>query len=70
VLFAHERLAQLQRLFHDAWLVDPRQQTIQEIRLPSPAASHRSLLRAEADHALDGGDVVPGFRLPVAAVFE
>jgi Uma2 family endonuclease len=52
------------------WLVDPRQQTIQEIRSRSPAASQTSLLRTEADHALDGGDVVPGFRLPVAAVFE
>ena len=46
------------------WLVDPRRRTVR-VR----AADGTDHLLTEADE-LDGGDVLPGFRLPVARLFE
>ena len=46
------------------WLLDPRRRTVR-VR----AADGTDRLLNEAD-ALDGGDVLPGFRLPVARLFE
>lgn len=47
-----------------AWLVDPRSQTI---RVQEPARAPRVL---EVGDVLDGGDVVPGFRLALKELFE
>ena len=46
-----------------AWIVDPKKRTVRVHT--SPAAS--ALLKGDA--ALDGGDVLPGFRLPLADLF-
>jgi len=45
------------------WLIDPRRRTV---TVYTPDAEPRVL--TEADE-LDGGDVLPGFRLPVRAIF-
>ena len=46
------------------WLLDPRRRTV---RVRAADGTERVL--TEADE-LDGGDVLPGFRLPVARLFE
>ena len=46
------------------WIVDPRKRTV-VVRVAG--AEDRTL--TEADH-LDGGDVLPGFRVAVREVFE
>src|SRR5439155_25883596 len=45
------------------WLVWPRQRAVSVLR-----QGHPELLLTENDE-LDGGDVVPGFRMSVAAIF-
>ena len=45
------------------WLVNPRRRTV---TVYSPGAEPRVLTGADE---LDGGDVLPGFRLPVTAIF-
>jgi len=56
------------------WLVDPREQTIEEIRPAVAAAAGAStvarVLRAQAGDVLEATDVLPGFRLPVQDVFD
>jgi Uma2 family endonuclease len=52
------------------WLVDPRQQTIDEFRPSAVASAQPRRLRADAGDVLDAGAVVPGFRLRVSEVFE
>jgi Uma2 family endonuclease len=51
------------------WLVDQRQQTVQHIRASAAETSPTTVLRAEAGDVLEGGDVVPGFRLAVSEIF-
>ncbi len=46
------------------WLVDPRRKTIRVHTAP-----RRSVLLREADGVLDGGEVLPGFRLPLRELF-
>ncbi len=46
-----------------AWIVDPKTKTVRVHT--SPTAS----TRLEGDATLDGGDVLPGFRLPLADLF-
>ncbi len=46
------------------WVVHPDTRTIDVHRDGAPAAT------LDADAALDGGDVIPGFTCPVSAVFE
>jgi len=46
------------------WLLDPRRRTV---RVRAADGSDRLLAATEV---LDGGDVLPGFRLPVARLFE
>jgi Uma2 family endonuclease len=54
------------------WLMDPRTETVEELR---PAASgaqgklQSRLLHADASDVLEDGEVLAGFRLPVADVF-
>jgi Uma2 family endonuclease len=54
------------------WLVDPRAQTVEELR-PDPdeprGGTHSRLLSAEVGDVLEAEDVLPGFRLSVADVF-
>ncbi len=54
------------------WLVDPRTQTVEEVR-PVPGGSQSAvqsrMLRADAGEVLADADVLPGFRLAVADVF-
>ena len=45
------------------WVVNPRRRTVTVYCSPSAATI------LTADQVLDGGDVVPGFRLPIANVF-
>ncbi|MEO8084991.1 MAG: Uma2 family endonuclease, partial [Ardenticatenales bacterium] len=45
------------------WLIDPRDRTV---RVYAAGVEPRDL---RADDVLDGGDVVPGFSLPVADIF-
>jgi Uma2 family endonuclease len=52
------------------WLVDPRHQTIDEVRPSTTASIGTRRLRADAGDVLEAQDVVPGFRLPVPEVFE
>jgi Uma2 family endonuclease len=47
-----------------AWVVDPKTQTVRVHTAP------RESVVLGLDGILDGGDVVPGFRLPVRDVFE
>ena len=47
-----------------AWIVDPKKKTV---RVYTSAATFTTLSGAEA---LDGGDVLPGFRLPLTDFFE
>ena len=51
------------------WLVDPRQQTIDEVRPSTAASPGTKRLRAEAGDVLKAEAVVPGFRLPLSEVF-
>ncbi len=51
------------------WLVDQRQQTVQHIRAVAAETTPTTVFRAEAGDVLDGGDVVPGFRLAVSEIF-
>jgi len=51
------------------WLVDQRQQTVQHIRSAAAETTPTTVFRAEAGDVLDGGDVVPGFRLAVSEIF-
>jgi Uma2 family endonuclease len=46
------------------WVVNPKQRSVAVHRTAQPVT-----VLCENDE-LDGGDVVPGFRLPVAAIFE
>ena len=46
-----------------AWIVDPKTQTVRVHTSPTEST------RLEADGVLDGGDVLPGFRLPLAELF-
>jgi hypothetical protein len=46
------------------WIVDPRKRTVV---VRTPMAPERTLTE---DDVLDGGDVLPGFRVPVREVFE
>jgi Uma2 family endonuclease len=46
------------------WLVDPEQMTITVI------ASGRSTKVLQSGDTLDGGDVLPGFSVPVAEIFS
>ena len=46
------------------WVVYPAQEAVQ---VYEPAGASRGLGR---DEALDGGDVIPGFRLPVVRLFD
>jgi Uma2 family endonuclease len=48
------------------WLVDPRKRTV-IVFTPTNAEEGTTLTEADT---LDGGDVLPGFRLPVATVFQ
>jgi Uma2 family endonuclease len=54
------------------WLVDPRAQTVEELR-PEPAdaqgGSRGRVLRADTGDVLEAEDVLPGFRLSVSDVF-
>jgi Uma2 family endonuclease len=45
------------------WLVDPEKETVTVIAAGRPAAVLKS------DDTLDGGDVLPGFTIPVAEIF-
>ncbi len=45
------------------WVVDPEGRTV---RVFTPDADEHLLVPGDT---LDGGDVLPGFRLPVAAIF-
>src|SRR5262249_39159271 len=47
-----------------AWVVDPKTQTVRVHTAPRESAV------LGLDGVLDGGDVLPGFRLPVRDVFE
>jgi Uma2 family endonuclease len=47
------------------WLIDPQQRTVLVYR----AASQKKITMSETD-ILDGADVIPGFRMPVAVLFE
>jgi Uma2 family endonuclease len=49
------------------WVVEPRKRTIKEYRLNSDEQPVRIF---GEDDVLDGGDVVPGFSLPVCKVFD
>jgi Uma2 family endonuclease len=64
---ASETVAKLE-LYKEAgvpliWLVDPEKQTVTVI------ATGRPVNVLQADDTLDGGDVVPGFSIPVAEIF-
>jgi Uma2 family endonuclease len=48
------------------WMVDPKQRTVTVF---TPTNAEGGVTLSEADE-LDGGDVLPGFRLPVATVFR
>lgn len=48
------------------WLVDPAQRTV-EVYTAAPQVT--TLHAADPDAALDGGDVLPGFHLPLAEIF-
>lgn len=54
------------------WLVDPRTQTVEEVRADAAgvgAGTHSRLLRADDGDVLQAEEVLPGFRLSVADVF-
>jgi Uma2 family endonuclease len=60
-----EKIAQYQRAGVPlVWLVVPRQRAVVVYRLGEPQVTIH-----EGD-VLDGGDVIPGFRLPVAEIFR
>jgi Uma2 family endonuclease len=52
------------------WIVDPQKQTVEEARASSTGLSDSRLMRADAGDVLDGGDLLPGFRVSLADVFE
>lgn len=47
-----------------AWIVDPKKKTVRVY-----TSANQSTLLGDGD-TLDGGDVLPGFRLPLARIFE
>ena len=47
-----------------AWLVDPKTRSVRVYTSPTIST------RLDGDATLDGGDVLPGFRLPLADVFQ
>jgi Uma2 family endonuclease len=52
------------------WIVDPQKQTVEEVRASASGLIDSRLMRADAGHALEGGDLLPGFRVSLADVFE
>jgi Uma2 family endonuclease len=52
------------------WIVDPQKQIVEEVRASSSGVSDSRLMRADAGDVLEGGDLVPGFRLSLADLFE
>jgi Uma2 family endonuclease len=52
------------------WLVDPQTQTVEEVRASASGLGESRLMRADAGDVLDGGDLLPGFRVSLADVFE
>ena len=52
------------------WIVDPQKQTVEEVRASAGGLSDSRLMRADAGDVLEGGDLVPGFRLSLADLFE
>ncbi len=46
------------------WVIDPGQQEVYDYASPT------EIQVLQLCHELDGGDLIPGFRLPVAVLFE
>src|SRR6266852_4794200 len=52
------------------WIVDPQKQTVEEVRASARGVSDSRLMRADAGDVLAGGELLRGFRLSLADVFE
>ena len=52
------------------WLVDPQKQTVEEVRAPASGLGDSRLMRADAGDVLEGDELLPGFQLSVADIFE
>lgn len=52
------------------WIVDPQKQTVEQVRASSSRLSDSRLMRADAGDVLEGGDLLPGFQVSLADIFE
>ena len=52
------------------WIVDPKRQTVEELRASASGLSDSRLMRAGAGDVLEGGELLPGFRVSLADIFE
>jgi Uma2 family endonuclease len=52
------------------WIVDPHDQTLEEVRTSASRLGDSRLMRADAGDVLHGADLLRGFRLALADIFE
>jgi Uma2 family endonuclease len=52
------------------WIVDPQRQTVEEVRASSGGLSDSRLMRADAADVLESGELLPGFRVSLADIFD
>ena len=52
------------------WIVDPQKQTVEEVRASASGLSDSRLMHASAGDVLEGGELLPGFRVSLADIFE
>jgi len=51
-------------------VVDPQKQTVEEVRASAGGLSDTRLMRADAGDVLEGGELLSGFRVSLADIFE
>jgi Uma2 family endonuclease len=51
------------------WIVDPQNQTVEEVRASASGLSNSRLMRGGAGDVLDGGELLPGVRVSLADIF-
>ncbi len=52
------------------WIVDPQQKTVEEVRGSASGRSDSRLMRADAGDVLEAGELLRGFRVSLADIFE
>ena len=52
------------------WIVDPQKQIVEEVRASAGGPGDSRLMRADAGDVLEGGELLHGFRVSLADIFE